>query len=663
MSELHIDFETRSCADLPVVGLDNYAKDPTTDAWCMAYAFDDDPVFIITDNQLSGHHAAVCSHVENDGLVVAHNAAFELAIWNNVMVKRYGWPELRPEQVRCTMAQCYAMSLPGGLDKASAALGVIQRKDTEGGRLMMQMAKPKSLSPLMWWDEPEKRQRLYDYCKQDVVVERDMGKRLMALSDNEQQIWVLDQKINGRGVLVDRRAVDKAMHMVNSEKNRLDKEMQRATNDMVSGCNSPSQLVKWIRSQGVAVEGATKADVAALLDDPLGLVPEPVTQVLEIRKEAAKASAAKLITMIEAASSDGRVRGTMQYHGANTGRWAGRRIQPHNLPRTAPAYAGLEGQIIEAIREGMTPAEVEMLYGPPMDAISNCLRGFFIPAAGHDFITADFANIEGRVLAWLAGEEWKLRAFREFDMGIGADIYKLSYSKSFNKEISTVTKDERQIGKVQELALGYQGGVGAFQTMARGYGVKITDARADEIKLAWRAAHPAIKAYWYEVQNAALAALDFETPVPVGPRGREVVFRKKGSFLWCKLPSGRVLCYPYPSIGTKTWPDGGTSDVLKYKCVQTNTFSWGETETYGGSLVENITQAVARDILAESLIRLEVAGYPVVLHVHDEAVCEFLSGARPEALVEVEDIMAIVPVWAKDLPVAVEGWRGPRYKK
>ena len=301
------------------------------------------------------------------------------------------------------------------------------------------------------------------------------------------------------------------------------------------------------------------------------------------------------------------------------------------------------------------------------------LRGFLVAAPGHDLIAVDFANIEGRVLAWLAGEEWKVNAFKEFDDGIGPDLYLVAASRIFGCSVAEA-KPHRQVGKVAELALGYGGGIGAFQTMAKGYSVTVADERADSIKAAWRQAHPRIVEFWYALEAAAIAAV--LEPGSVQTVGR-ISYKVKGSFLWCRLPSGRLICYPYPRVEIITTPWGSDKDALTYKTTPpqdakkrhkivpdpSNTNSWVRMSTYGGELAENVTQAAARDLLAEAMGRLELLKFPVVMHCHDEAVVEVKDSAPPQTQSWVENIMREVPDWAAGLPVAVEGWRSARYRK
>lgn len=334
MATLFIDFETRSTVDLKRSGVDVYASHPSTDVLCMGFAFDDEEpeLWKLGDDGLPFD---VIIHVSRRGAVVAHNAPFEWNMWNKCGVKKYGWPELSIEQLTCTMAAAYAMSLPGSLEKASAALGIEKQKDMAGSRVMMQLAQPRSINPdgsPNWWQDEEKFKRLYAYCLQDIEVEREIYKRVRPLSKAERNVWLLDQKINERGIAVDIPSAKAAMEIVEVEKSRLDKEMSKLTNGAVVTCSAVSQLTAWLTFEvGVLVEGVAKRDVIDLLESDA--LPEIARKALLLRKEAAKSSTAKLSSMIDGSSSDGRLRGIFQYHGSNTGRWAGRRVQPQNFPR------------------------------------------------------------------------------------------------------------------------------------------------------------------------------------------------------------------------------------------------------------------------------------------------------------------------------------------
>ena len=445
-------------------------------------------------------------------------------------------------------------------------------------------------------------------------------------------------------------------------------------------------------------------------------IPENCRKVIMLRQEAGKTSTAKMDTMILAASADGRVRGTLQYHGATTGRWAGRRIQVHNFPR--PIFSTEETEnILQIVGKYNSSVEnksiyLNMIYGSPMSALASSLRGMICAPKGKEFCVADFANIEGRVLAWLAGEQWKLQAFRDYDTILGyndngepirkgRDIYLIAAGRTFGKPPEDC-KPQRQIGKVEELALGFEGGVGAFEQMAVTYGLKIgehyetvwaatsesvhvqvlqawkqrgfrsgieeyTWKAAEAVKVTWRNAHPKIVQFWSDIKNAAISAVTNPGGIySAGAKSNPVKFRVNGSFLWCQLPSRRVLCYCYPKIVRKELPwstleQPQFADMLTYKGTQAPSYTWQPIDTYGGKLAENVTQAVARDILVYAIVDLEAADFDIIFHVHDEPVAEVENGV--DRLEEMCQIMHQVPNWAKGLPIGVKGWQGRRYRK
>ena len=653
---LHIDFETRSALDLREVGLANYVRHPTTDVWCMAWVLGDEEPLTWTPKSVLP--LAVEDHVLREGAVYAHNAPFELAVWNEIMVPRYGWPPLKPEQVHCTMAMAYAMGLPGALEDAALALGLDVLKDAEGRALMLRMARPRRMDgdTPVWWDEPEKLARLYAYCQQDVRVERELHKRLMPLSTKERRVWLADYAINQRGVQVDVPSAKAAVAMTAKVKERCNDALGRLTGGAVQTTTAVAALKEWLAGQGVPAESLAKQDVADLLAKD-GL-PEPVRKALLLRQESAKASTSKLDALIKRAGADSRLRNTLQYHGAATGRWAGRGVQLHNLVRDVPPNTTVE-KILALVRNDDFDA-IDIVYGPPMSVISRCIRGFFQAAPGKVLVAGDFANVEGRGVAWFSGEDWKLRAFREADAGTGPGIYELAYAKSFGVPVESV-KDpsfERQVGKTMELAFGYGGGVGAFKTMGKNMGVIVPDAKADEFKVAWRSAHPRVKNTWYALERAAIGAV--ENPgkaFSAGHPGREVRYKVAGSFLWCLLPSGRALCYPYPKVLEGEYgpqltymkvPSPDAADKGKIIDDPKNTSNWARIKTYGGSLMENVIQAICRDVLVDAMLPF---CDNVVLHVHDEIVLEVDEAKGEDARVKLEQAMRTAPAWAAGFPL------------
>lgn len=656
----HVDFETFSKVNLVETGVDVYAKDPSTGVWCMAWAINDEDVELWKLGD--PFPSRLADHILKGGTLLAHNAPFELALWRYVCEKKYGWPWIPIPQMRCTSVMAYAMGLPGSLEKAAAALGLTHQKDLEGSRVMLKLCAPLPDDPDRFYDPKTSQglfQKLYEYCKQDVRVEREVHKRAISISNAEQELWVLDQTINNRGVKIDVEAAKLAEKIVELEADRLDAKMRELTSNEVATCKANVQLKDWLIDWGIDADGVAKNHVLEMLGDKD--IPPHVKEVLKIRQEAAKSSTAKLKRMTSGVSSDGRARGLFQFHGANTGRWAGRRIQLQNLPRPNLSQSEIDDvfKILKGPNKGLRYIAdlVSMNYGSPLSVFSDCLRGFIIPEDGHEFLICDYNAIEARVVAWLAGEENILEIFRTT-----GKIYEHEAAGIYGVEMSQVTKAQRQIGKVAVLALGYGGGVGAFQQMAKGYGVKVTDAEANVIKTRWRDKNQNIVRYWYAIENAAIDACQNAGRVFVaGPAGRQVKFKKLGSFLWCLLPSNRALCYPYPEIKEVETPWGALKNGLTYMAVNSTTNKWERCKTYGGSLTENVTQAVSRDVLAQGMLRLEASLYPVVMHIHDEIVCEVEKGFG--SIEEMESLMCEIPKWAEGLPLKAEGMRADRYQK
>jgi DNA polymerase len=685
MTTLHLDCETRSTVDLKKAGVYVYAQDPTTDVWCVAWAFDDEEVAVWTPGMPVPHR--ISEHIRSGGILTAHNAAFERIILACILYARYGWPKPKTEQWRCTMAMAYAMALPGSLENMGAALGSNVQKDMGGRRLMLAMSKPrrpKKGEPegLAWRNDPDDIAKLHAYCVNDVEAERTSDKRLVRLRASEQRMWHLDQTINDRGVFVDVDIAKRALALVEHQEAKLDKEMAHATEYEVSACSNLNQIKVWLKNHGVElgqkldkktmtyVDTLDKAFVEELL---AGDLDPDVRRVLELRQEAGQASVAKINALLNGTSPDGRARGLLQYHAASTGRWAGRRFQPQNLKRPGKGFDC--NAAIDVVLRYPTQKAADLLdamFDAPMSCLSYILRGLIKAPKGKKIVAADYKNIEGRVLAWLAGQSDKLAAFRAYDEGRGPDLYLVAAAGIYGVPVSALNDEspERQVGKVAELACGYGGGVGAFQTMASTYGVKVPDDQAEEIKTAWRDANERIVRFWWDLEQAGLRAIG--NPGQAVSCG-SVAFKVNGSFLWLRLPSGRALSYPYPAIRTVRTPWDSEKEAITFKAVPnvsnvrkivsdpSNTSRWSRISTYGGSLAENVTQAVARDLLAEAMVRLEENGYPVILTVHDENVSEV--DASFGSVSEYEDLMSELPAWASGLPVVASGFESERYRK
>ena len=676
MQSIGIDFETYSRIDLKAAGLHNYATGESTGVHCLSYGSDPEHVKTWIEGEPFPEDLKI--HIESGGITTAWNAAFEWAIWNLCCVRKYGWLPLPIAQVRCSMVRAYAMALPGALDDAAPALGVDQRKDAAGHRVMLQLSKPKK-DGTMWRrddDSLEKFLALYAYNKQDVRTELACLDRLMELSPSENALWELDHKINNRGVLCDLESVEKGIAIIQSEQKRLNGEMLKATGGVVGSCNEVQMLGKWIKSQGVEMDGLAKADVLNALAEgesengeiiPADL-PPVVRRALELRQEAAKSSTAKLVAMREKASADGRIRNMHQFHAASTGRWAGRGVQCQNLPRPRLGTKQLD---IDAMLGMLDDKEMlDLFYGPSTAAISDCIRGMLIAAEGNELVACDFSQIEARALPWLAGQDDVLEVFRTH-----GKIYEHAASGIYHVPMEEVNWFQRLVGKVSILALGYGGAVGAFQSMAKNYNVKVPDAEADEIKTNWRQANKKTVSYWYALERAALDAMESKGVYAVGPIGRQVKFRKAGSFLWMLLPSNRALCYPYPEIRTVTTPWGAEKEAITFMTVLDQTKKakalpdpnskgrWQRVSTHGGPLAENATQGFCRDLLATAMTAMEAEDIPVVFHVHDEPVAEAERDRAQYSLERMIAIMSTTPSYAPGLPLAAEGWRGKRFRK
>ena len=733
---LHIDFETRSAVDLKSAGAYRYAEDPTTGIWCMAWSLGGSDRGIWRPEDFFPQK--IIDHIYAGGRVVAHNAVFERLMWNGPLGKllhrRVFLPPLFARNMDCTVARCAALAIPSSLGDAGYVLGVTQQKDKEGHANMLVLARPKTLDPLVWNDTPERLAKQYAYCAQDVLAEEAIDAKAPPLSPRERAVWLLDQKINDLGIQLDIPLIEAARQVVEAEKARLDRAITNATNGAVTAISQVGRLTAWLVARGHAVPGLGKEHIRAvqkaIADDP------DAAEALAIRLEGAKASTAKLKAMLACVCGDGRARGLLAYHGAHPGRWAGRLIQPQNLYRNDPERDGDDIKhtlpILSAVAESrMAPTSaaraIRLLTGSSaMTMLAKCLRPMFRARPGHRLVGGDLSNIEGRIAAWISDEKWKVQAFRDYDAGVGPDLYRLAFARSFGGEPSAVTGMQRQVGKVTELSLQYQGSVGAWLKMAANYGVtaaSVVDvvraavgpdlwramldsyaAATDKHRLpqdqwaavklivkSWREAHPHIVQGWWDLQDAAIAAVS--SPGAIVPvYGGRVRYLASRGFLWCALPSGRTLAYFQPKIvvGDTSYldmPDGtrkriesmSDADIaaaeaegalmvrqsrrrVDYQGYEGERKRWATMSLYGGMQFNHVVQGTARDIMVEGMLEADRRGYPLVLTVHDELLAECKDGFGSPA--ELEEIMSTVPPWiVGDLPLAAKAWEDVRYAK
>jgi DNA polymerase len=651
MRHLHIDIETYSSVDLPKCGVHKYAASVDFEILLFAYAFDDAPVSVVdltTGAKIPDH--VVDAMLDDHVLKFAHNATFERVCLRAVGV------EVPAAQWYCTAAKARYCGLPGSLGDASKALALGENGKSAAGKALIRYfcipCKPTKTNGgrlrNLPTDAPEKWADFAAYCAQDVEAERHLAKRLEGyeIPQWERDLYATDQKINDRGVLIDVDLAERATATDVVNGGRLSAEMTRISG--VKNPNSPAQLKAWItEATGATVKGLAKADVENLL---LEVGAGAVRDVLELRQKAAKSSVKKYAAMIQGAGADHRARGLFQFYGASrTGRWAGRRIQLQNLPRN---YMRNLDAARRLVRDGHVE-DVGTIYDDVGDVLSQLVRTALIPSPGQAFVVSDFSAIEARVIAWLAREAWRMEVFRTH-----GKIYEASASKMFNVPIESVTKgsDLRSKGKVAELALGYQGAVGALKAMG-GEKMGLNEAEMSGIVKRWRKANPAIVQLWYDTDDAAQRAIRVRGKKTATKCGR-VTFLYDGVALIVTLPSGRALHYRAPKIA-----DGRFGTVIKYQGVDQKTSKWGRVETYGGKLVENIVQAIARDLLAYSIIALDANGFDVVGHVHDEVIVEVAKETSDFQLEIVEEIMGQAPPWASDLPLGADGYVTNYYKK
>jgi DNA polymerase len=651
---LSIDVETYCELDIKNVGAYRYCEHPSFQILLFAYAFDDEPVRIIDfmNNELLPEEV-IEALTDPQIIKSAFNANFERNAISNDM---YFGEEMPPKQWQCTMIKALTLGLPSSLDMVGKALHFPEDKQKmkEGKALIQYFCKPCKPTKAngqrvrnLPEHAPDKWETFKLYCKQDVEVERDIRNKLSRYKtiDKEQKLWELDQRINDRGINTDLKLITKSIECDEQYKERLVNEAIELTG--LSNPNSPAQLKEWLGQKlGYAVGSINKDIMPTLIQDAELKGKSEVKRILELRQLMGKTSTKKYQTMIDMRCDDGRVRGLLQFYGANrTGRWAGRGVQVQNLPQNhLPDLDDARNYI----KNGDFDI-VELLYDSVSDTLSQLIRTAFIPREGNRFLVADFSAIEARVIAWLAGEQWRLEVFNN-----NGDIYCASASKMFKVPVEKhgANGHLRQKGKIAELALGYGGSVGALTSMDKKK--DIPEEELPGLVKDWRNANPKITKFWWDVDKAAKKAIHERTTVELH---HGIKFIYDPGVLFIQLPSGRRLSYIKPKIEAGPYD----KDIITYEGMEQTSKQWTTLETYGPKLVENIVQAVARDCLAEAMFKVTAAGYDIVMHVHDEIIMDVPKDFG--SIEEVNSIFGESIEWANGLPLRADGYECSYYMK
>ena len=641
---LEMDIETFSDVDLIKCGVYAYADSPAFEVLLFAYSFDGGETRVIDLAQGEELPGEVAEAVF-DGSVVktAFNANFE----RTCLSKHFG-RYLPPDSWHCSAVQAAVLALPRSLEDVGAVLGLDEQKMKEGRELIRYFCVPCKPTKAnggrrrnLPCHAPEKWELFKTYCMRDVDVEKAIRRKLykFPIPEGEMELYRLDQRINDRGVLVDMGLVRQAVVCERLHKEVVTRRAYELTG--LENPNSVAQLKGWLGENGVEAESLSKKAVSEMIGESDGEVEE----LLRLRLLMAKTSVKKYEAMKRSVCSDGRVHGLLQFYGANrTGRWAGRLVQVQNLPQNHIEDLELARRLV---REGRFE-DVEMLYDSTPNVLSELIRTAFVPEPGCRFVVADFSAIEARVLAWLAGETWRLEVFSSH-----GKIYEASAAAMFHVPVEEVTKGSplRQKGKIAELGLGYGGAAGALVSMGA-LDMGLSEDDLPPLVAAWRRANPHITQFWWDVDKAAVEAVTKRT----GTRAGRIGFEYRSGILFVMLPSGRKLAYVKPRMAVNKFGREG----LTYEGILENK-KWGRIETYGPKLVENIVQGTARDLLAEAMLRVEKRGYPIVMHCHDEIIAEV-----PEGMGSVEEmcgVMAVRPSWAEGLPLRADGYECPFYQK
>ena len=641
---LSADIETFSDVDLIKCGVYAYADSPAFEILLFAYSFDGGETQIIDLAQGEKFPAEVEEAIFDVSVTkTAYNANFE-----RTCLSKYFGRYIPPESWHCSAVQAAMLALPRSLEDVGRVLGLDEQKMKEGKELIRYFCVPCKPTKAnggrtrnLPCHAPEKWELFKTYCKRDVDVEKSIRRKLhnFPIPESEMELYRLDQRINDRGVLVDMKLVRNAVSCERLHKEVVTKRAYELTG--LENPNSVAQLKGWLGDMGMEAESLSRKAVAEMIAETDGEVEE----LLRLRLMLAKTSVKKYEAIERSACSDGRVHGMLMFYGANrSGRWSGKNVQLHNLPKNYLPDLELARDLVKQGRF----EDIELLYDSTPNVLSELIRTAFIPKQGCRFVVADFSAIEARVLAWLSGEQWRLDVFTSH-----GKIYEASASSMFHVPMEEITKGStlRQKGKLAELGLGFGGAAGALISMGA-LDMGLTEEELPPLVAAWRKANPHITQFWWDVDAAAIKAVTEKQKTKVG----KIIFEYKSGILFITLPSGRKLSYVKPRMAVNKFGRDG----LTYEGISENK-KWSRIETYGPKLVENIVQGTARDLLAEAMLRVEKKGYPIVMHCHDEIIAEVPEGTG--SVDEMCEIMAVQPEWAEGLPLRADGFECRFYKK
>lgn len=660
MNVASIDFETYSTVELKRTGVYPYARHTDTGIWLMAWRIKGDP-------EVSLWHPGqpfperLQRHLDEGGVLRGWNVAFERIMWKLCATRKYGFPVLPDDRFYCTMSEAQAMALPRRLEHCAQVLRTAAQKDKDGYKLMIKMCRPRKFddegNPVWWASETNLTDplivRLGDYCKGDVRTEETIQDFVNPLSANEREVYLHTQRMNDRGVQLDIELVMAAQIVAQNEIDKQNTILAEATGGAITEVTKVQRLKQWLadtqgltNDEGGPLDSLDKEALRDLLADT-GSLTGPAVVALQARQEAAKSSLKKIEAMLDCVDRDGRMKGLLIYHAASTGRLAGTLAQPHNFPR-GNDVKNPEQYIDQVLRWEPTPLKV----------LSAMLRSMLTAKPGSDLLCSDFAGVEARVLAWLAEQDDMVEAFRN-----NAPLYKIMAARVYNLTVADIAKpsDAYTLGKSLILGCGFGMGAKKFiESSKKQYGLIVEPMLAEEAVQTYRTTAPKVVSYWGEVNRAAISAVS--TPGEVfATRGKRVKFIKRGGYLWIKLPSGRALAYAAPKVIDRMTPWGEMRPAVEFSGINGYTRQWERMSLYGGSITENIVQAVARDLLTDASLRTESAGYPTILSVHDELVSERKVGEG--SLEDFTALMKVAPAWAAGLPIDCESWRGTRYRK